>query len=85
MSLMQPDGDFYSSIIQLLHLIPQDVFSISIEGNSGLLNVLKDPTQSSWMEGFKAIKVKRLLVFFKNFKISSSMRTLIVCSGFLGC
>ncbi|XXG75971.1 hypothetical protein AAC387_Pa08g0427 [Persea americana] len=29
-------------IIQLLQLISQDVFSISIEGNSGLLN-LKDP------------------------------------------
>lgn len=77
--LIQSDGDFYSDIIQLLRLIHQDVFSISIEGNSGLLKVLKVvPNPFGW----SGLRLWRWDVFFKDFL--SSMRFLIFRSGFLG-
>ena len=57
--------NFYSGIYQSLQIIPHDVLCISIEGDSHLIKILKDSTQSFWMECFKARKVIQVLIRFQ--------------------
>lgn len=65
--------------MQLLQLIPDDVLCLSIERDSHLIKILKDPTQSLWMERFKVMKVAQVLRIFQEIQFHELSTRSLLC------